>query len=168
MITFWHDYEVRTIAAPSFGAWLTRLADDLEQGVVVATESQNAFFSIIERSALTGSLASLHVRGESEDTWRERVHAAAWSSPSATAVSLVDNLRKHHRLRLKPGALAPMLLVKLHEAIAGLHASPEARARKVWVVLSHHEDIAELRLTEAELRRVLDLLPFVDDILAAR
>jgi cell wall assembly regulator SMI1 len=168
VVGFWHDHKERAVEAPSFGAWLAQLADDLETGAVVATEDQGRFFSIIERSSLKGSLASLRIRGESIEDWRDRVHADAWSSPGATAVSLVEALLKHRRLKLHPGAFAPLVITKVQDVIGGLHKSSEAGAAKVHAAIAGCDQVRAFELTVLDLVTVLERLPFVDELLSAR
>ena len=43
IITMWHDDPLREIVAPSFTAWLTAFADDLEQGAYVFLADRRQF-----------------------------------------------------------------------------------------------------------------------------
>ena len=63
LIEYRHDDDRRPRIASSLAAWLTALRERLARGELVVTEDGGQYFRILDRAALTGSLATLSVRG---------------------------------------------------------------------------------------------------------
>jgi hypothetical protein len=159
VIEYRHDDSPRRRLAPSFSAWIGRVAAEIEDGTLVATEDDGVFFGLLPRASPTGSLASLRVRGEPAGAHDERVDREILGDPLQLAMQVVPRLRRAGRLKLVADAQGPSpLLFGLYQSIAAALApvrEPAGRPPAILAALRTSPAVAAVSATHEDVSRVI-------------
>lgn len=161
VIEFLHDEGRRRLVSPSFLGWLESIAAGINDGSLVATDgSDEAFAGVLPRSALTGSLADLRIRGESESDWLQRIQREIVANPMRLAQELLPRLQSLGLLSLDPSvsSLGPSRFTLLQSIANAVETtpSPEARDDAIVRALRANPLVRALTAGPEDLRALMD------------
>ncbi len=153
VVEFLLDQGRRRLVAGSLPEWLERAAASLERGTLVALEKPDGSFDgLLEREEVRGARRGLvHIRGETPEARRQRIARDVLAEPAVLTGVVLDVLRENQHLRLRPGAVEPLVLWPLAQRVLSSSDSLEVRLHRLLWALDASAAVEHLDVSAEEL-----------------